>query len=552
MSELQRFELPPGEPEEQVLALLDRSDAALVVPAIDPPSVFRLIQDAGWDVAQALVPYLSDVQLQACVDLDAWRRQEFRPSHVLPWFAAMVAESDDATFKRQCRELDPEVLALVFKEYLLVDVWEEEGDVPESLWAYENVERSPDGVYALVYNGDDSTNALMRQGVARLYEVDMVLAWTLLEAVRWELRSTMEHEALRWRTSRLEEWGFVDLDEAMQIYRPRDGARFRERLEAGELPPKAAVETTVPQVLSVADADHFYFTRAAAALSAEELNVVMAEYTALQNRAMVAEGIDAADRSEIEVIALRTTGYLSIGLEFVSRADLEQATQILRVVAVRDLFRIGYTTVERLHENVQRLRRRPTLTLVEGQKFSLLRGADAALCEALYRVRPQYADATGVREIFRTQAQVDDAATRVAVIALKQLWLFSVMKVEPAALAQLAYGGALQNEPPQLSFDAFFATALMQVLIGERVSTDGLHPQQLGEVARRLRDPSWRADPLATFEPVVGPVFEALGGAGRLMSTWLDATLAWLDDELGAVTQPDAELLGDLLVLRAA
>src|SRR5690606_10071859 len=120
-----------------------------------------------------------------------------------------------------------------------------------------------------------------------------------------------------------------------------------------------------------------------------------------------------------------------------------------------------------------------TLSLVEGQKFSLLRGADAALCEALYRVRPQYADATGAREIFRTQAQVDDAATRVAVIALKQLWLFGVMKVDPAALAQLAYGGALQNEPPQLSLDAFFATALMQVLVGERVSTHGLQPQQL-------------------------------------------------------------------------
>lgn len=544
--------LPPGEPEEQVYAILDRPDASQFIATIDPPTIHRLVHDAGWEAAADLVPHLTAEQLQTCVDLDCWSRHEFRPGHLAPWLAALVSGADDATFRRRCRELDAEVLALWVKEYLLVDVWGEEGEVPDAFIHEEYVERSPDQVYALVYRGDEATNALLRAMLDRLFELDMVMAWTLLEAARWELKTGMEEEALRWRSSRLEEWGFVDFDEAMQIYRPLNGAPFRDRIEAGEVAAKPLVDpdANLPVLLDAADDDRFYAARIMKELGASALESVMAEFVALQNRASVAEGIDPGDRSDTQSVADRTTGYLSIGLEFLARRDDEQAVEILRHIALRDIFRVGFTTVDRLRENVQRVRRRPTLSLVEGQRFSLLRAADAALCESIANIRPTYAAADGTRDIFHTQAQVDDAAQRLGLIAFKQLWLFGVMNASPAELVQRASGDRWINEAPDLTFDAFFTTAVAQVILGQPPDTMGLAPAAVRQLPPYLSARAWETDVVAAFEPVVGPVFEALGVAGRLMTTWLEMTLAELVDELGPVIDASPQLFTSLLVLR--
>lgn len=546
-------QLPAGEPEEQIVAILDRPDAASFVAAIEAPTLYRLVLDAGWDVGQELVPYLTPQQLQTCLDFDCWTKGRFLPEKVAPWLAALVAEADDATFRRQCREMEPEVLAIFVQEYLWVDVFGEEGEVPLH-FADEMVERSPDGVYALVYRGDDSVNALIRAALNRLYELDMVLAWTLLEAARWELRSAMEEEALRWRTSRLEEWGFVDLDEAMEIYKPLDGAKYRERLERGEVGakrPAVAAENIAALAVLGEQGRGLYAARILARLSGQELETAMAEFVALQNRASIAEGIDPGDRGDVEAVAERTAGYLSIGLEFLSRRDDERAADILRTAPLRDVFRVGFTTVDRLRDHVHRIRRRPTLSLIEGERFSLLRGADAALGEALANVRPQYAALDGTREIFSTQAQVDDAAFRLGLIAFKQLWLFGVLGAGPAELAQRAHSGAWLNEPPELTFDAFFAAAVAQVLVGLEPDGLGLAPSDLPLLLERIRARPWADDLLATFEPLVGPALERLGPGGRLMTRWLEATLAELVDELGGVSVAMPEILTGLLLLRA-
>lgn len=547
-------QLPAGKPEEQVTAILDRPDVAIYVPTIEAPTVHRLVHDAGWEIAQDLVPYLSTEQLQTCLDLDCWSRYEFKPSQLSPWLAALVGGAEDQVLRARLRELDPEILALFVKEYLLVDVWGEEGEVPDAFWDEPHVERSPDGVYALVYNGDDATNALLRSTMNRLFDVDMVLAWTLLEAARWELKTPMEEEALRWRKSRLEEWGFVEIGEAMQIYKPLDGARFRERIESGELASKTRVEphTHLPALLELGSDERYFAVQAMSTLTPDELETTMSEFVALQNRAAVAEGIDPGDRADTQAVADRSTGYLSIGLEFLSRRDSARAADILRTVPLRDVFRVGFTTVERLRENVHRIRRRPTLTLVEGQRFSLLGEADATLCESIASVRPTYADSIGDRDIFHTQSQVDDAAQRLGLIAFKQLWLFGIMKTSPPELVHRASGGLWLNDADQLTFDGFFATAVAQVLLGTPVDTLGLSPSELSKLPARLRERPWEDDLLGAFEPLVGPVLEALGPASRLMTTWLESTVAELQDELAAVEAPEPQLLTGLLVVQEA
>lgn len=552
IDERRLVQLPDGTPAERIEALLDRPDAREYVQAVDAPVLYQLIKDAGWGEAEDLIGYVSTEQLQIFVDLDCWRRDVFDPRKLEPWMAAVLSETDDRTFRAHCRDTDPEVLALYFKDSLLVGLFDEEGMVPPEFYD-KDVAASPDGVYALVYPEDENSRALLNGLINRLYETDMVLAWTLLEAVRWELRSPMEEEAYRWRNSRLEEYGFVEFDEAMRIYRPLDPVRFRERIDAGDVDVKSAVDgpQNLPVLSGVADEGRYFAAAMIQRLEGESLQTVMAEFVALQNRALIAEGAEPSEAGDAQPVAERTTGYLSIGLEFLSRRNDERAVEILQSVHLRDVFRAGFTSVEKLRDNVARIRRRPTLTLVERERFSLLRAADAALCDAILRPRPMFAEISGDRDSFHTQDQVDRAALRLGLIAFKQLWLFGVMSVSPGELVQRTMSGLWLSEAPDLTFDAFFATALAQVLVERPPDTFGLRPGELNKLPALLRAKPWGDDAIGFFEPVVGPVLEELPAGVRLVGRWLETALAELHDELAAVSNVDTpELFRGLLVLQ--
>ena len=406
-----------------------------------------------------------------------------------------------------------------------------------------------------MYPEDEQSAALMRALLNRLYEVDRVLAWTLLEAVRWELVSPMEDEAYRWRTSRLQEYGFVEFDEAMSIYRPLDPAKYREKIEAGLIEAKGGVVApeNLPMIPDLASEERFYAARMLQRLDGSELDRAMAEFVALQNRAFVGEGIEPSDTSQGTFVAERTTGYLSIGLEFLARANDDAAVGILRIVPLRDVFRVGFTIVERLRENVAKLRHRPTMTLIEGERFSFLRGADAALCEALLNARPMYASDAFEHDIFRTQAQVDDAALRLGLIAFKQLWLFGVLGVEPPELVRLAYGDVWRNQPPSVTFDAIFATWVATYALGGRPDMYGLSEAELARLPAVVAARPWGDDPLLWFSSLVGQVLDVMPSAARLLTRWLEATLQRFDEELGSMaTVENPDLFVDLLLIQRA
>lgn len=545
--------LPDGTPRQKVEAMLDRPDADAYVKAVDAPVLFQLIRNAGWEDAQPLMAHVSTEQLQTFVDLDCWRKDRFQPDKLRPWLAAVVAETDDRTFRDHCRDVDAEILALFFKSTLRVDIMGEEGEVPEQFYG-DSVELSPDGVYAMVYPEDEATAVLLRQTIKRLYEVDRVLAWTLLEAVRWELVSPMEEEAYRWRRSRLEEYGFVEFDEAMKIYKPLDPARFRERLEAGEVDEKVAAEPqdNLPVLPSIPQEERFYAAAIIKSLDGADVQSVMAEFIALHNRALIAEGVEPGASSEADFVAERTTGYLSIGLEYLSRRNDEVAADLVRTVPLRDIFRAGFTTVERLRDNVARIRRRPALTIIEGEHWSLLREREAALCDAILRPRPQFAKSVTEHEIFHTQAQVDEAALRLGLIAFKQLWLFGVKQIAPGELVRFAYGDIWLNEAPDVTFDAFFASELAAVLSGREPDRFGVRPAELEKLPARLREKPWGDDPVGFFEPIVGPVLEQLPAGTRLVTRWLQETLDRLVDELGGVQEIDnPALFTPVLIVQA-
>ncbi|MFP4596929.1 MAG: DUF6178 family protein [Persicimonas sp.] len=532
--------LPPGEPQDQVKAIMEMRDPVGFLQSLDSHTFYQLIKGAGWDQTYDLIQYAEPRQIQNFLDFDCWTRDRLIPDKMEKWLVALVTEATDDKLREVARNLDPEVLAIYFKAHLHVEELDE-GRIPDDLEG--NIATSPDGVYAIVYPDDEDKSALLRALLERLYAADRVLAWTLLEAVRWELMSEMEEFAYKWRNSRLEEYGFVTRDEAVEVYSYVDPARYREKID-GELKPDEHLERLAPDTLDLPAVledeldDEFYAFRAVSKLvDPEVVQRIFYQIAALTNRTMIADGIDPGEVESGRQVIRRTLGYLSLGLEFLSRADLDLAGKQISYLPVKRIFQVGFSLPRKLQARLESLEHRPTLSIVEGDKFSLLDADERALAESLARPRPTFAWDQHNYEIFKSQDQLDSAAFRIGMIAFKQVWLFAVLRETLEALAEVVYSDQTVNEPPAVTFDTLFTTWVANFLLGGEATLRPLRPGGLKRLTKVLRQAPWDDKGKAYFKPLLDEVEDSVPVASnRLFIRWVNQSIERLDEEFSQVT----------------
>lgn len=535
------------DPAEQIDSIIRREDAEETLQSMDAPVLYRLIKRAGWDQAYDLLQYVTPEQLQVFIDFDCWQRDRLQTETLQKWLSALVAEADDEQFKTVCRELDPEILPIFFKTHLKVEQTDDENQPPEE-WEGE-VEVTPDGWYAIKYPEDDEdAGRLIRMILDRLYYVDRTLAWTLLEAVRWELMANMEEEAYRWRNSRLEEFGFVPREQAVEVYAFRSPVQYRESIEekdkgdqARRVEPPARLD--VPAVVRDEFDDEFFVYRVMRAITDDEdLRRILYQMRTLMNRTIVADGIEPGNLELGREVVRRTLGYLSLGLEFLARGKDEKAAGYLRDLPTKEIFQTGYSLTAKLQKKVQEMRDRPTLTLVDSDDYSLLGADDRALVESLLRTRPTYAADANTYDIFKSQEQLDDAAFRVGTIAFKQMWLFGIQEQDVGELAELIYSDETMNAPDEVTFETLFATRLVNFFADD---VDGplapLDPVKLRDLPELMRRAPWGEDPVDYLsDDLISPIVDAAPVATRnLVVKWVRETMSTLREEFAGIREVD-------------
>ncbi len=529
--------LPPGEPNEQIRAIFEMSDPPAFLQQLDSQVFYQLIKSAGWSDSYDLVQYAKPRQIQSFIDFDCWTRDRLIPEKMEKWLTALVTEASDEKLRDVARNLDEEMLAIYFKHNLRVEEMED-GEIPQHLEG--NVATSPDNVYALVYPEDEDTSALLRLLLDRLYAVDRVMAWTLLEASRWELLSEMEEYAYKWRNSRLEEFGFVSRDEAIEVYSYINPREYRDKIEAS--PPGERVDTVVPDNLDLPAVledeldDEFWVFQALSRIDEpEDVRRVIHQIQSTANRTMIADGIEPGEIESGREVIRRTLGYLSLGLEFLSRGELDVGADRLITLPVKRVFQVGFSLARKLQSNIERLSHRPALTIVEGDRYSLLNSEERALAEALTRPRPVYAEDEFTFDIFKRQEQLDSAAFRIGQIAFKQLWLFALSQKSVSEIGELVYGEDTVNDPTSVTFDSLFATWLANFLIAETPELRALTGPEIQKLATVVHDAPWESEN-AFFKPLLdAPERGVPETSSRLFTRWVFDVIDDLADELGQV-----------------
>jgi len=261
-----------------------------------------------------------------------------------------LQEAGPSALKTWLRESEPELICLILKKWVQVHTWDREQDSEEPPFF------SLDQVYYLEFTEPLREKALKRFLTA-LAEDDLAFYHQILENVAWHTDADFEDYLLHFRTARLAEKGFPDLEEALAVYTPLSPERFRNMEAAGTLftpmPPEDA--RLAPEYTLVRQPEGTLFRAATGEVrEPRDLERIKRELAALANRVLVADGKTPDDPAALEASLAGVAGYISIGLERLVSWDVPRAGELLARAPLASLFQVGFDGVLKVQRQAER------------------------------------------------------------------------------------------------------------------------------------------------------------------------------------------------------
>jgi len=386
-----RTQLERGRRSRRADALLAGADPVSAIRALPPDEFFYVLHELGFPEALDIMVHGTAEQVQGALDLAIWDRDQISTERADEWLAAM-AEVPYETVAAWARGLDVELLALLLRQRARIyDLsLEEPPDEPEGI-----LFDTPDRLFTLELLGDEQTQRTTQHLIENLYRADQFMMRRLLVGMRSEIDVELEETALRWRSGRMADLGFVDFYQALEVYRELDPASVH--LEPGPVastrpPDESAADShlRLPVVMADRLAGATPFARAVAGLtSAAEVADLHFALVALCNRVLSADRVSPGDDSTVAAVLARVAATLDLAVEFLSRGDDAAGVAAVQRVPLTRLFRLGISLVGRLHKLARSLVRdspfaalRPTVELWEPE--------DADVIAALTKLRPLF------------------------------------------------------------------------------------------------------------------------------------------------------------------
>ncbi|MBA3819305.1 MAG: hypothetical protein H0X17_10465 [Deltaproteobacteria bacterium] len=443
-------------------ALLSQDDAEGAIAALSPNEIFELVHEVGFEDAADLIHLATPSQIQGCIDLDGWNKDQLDFAPLKPWLSALI----DAGFEKLGQvwsKLDSELRALILQRQVRVydtTLGEEPAEDNES-----PIMATPDRFFMLELLGDEDSGRLTQQLVEDLYRADLDLARHTIMSARSELTSELEEMSYRWRTARLADMGYVDFYEALDLFRPLDAGQVK----IGEGSHERIVGEDVNQMpLAIAEEvlGRNFLARALAAIEEpEEAERVEGALLMLVNKVLAAGRAKPGQPEVVRRGALYATATLSLGLETIARGDLGRATEALSSIGLARLFRVGYTVTHKLSRLAQAL---ATRSVTAG---SPARELVAGLCSP----RPLFSRAAdapptnGLRP-FESSSDLRRAGELLTGLTVR------IALVESLGVDVLALGQAPEPRP---SLDDHIRTALARAVVGGGFTGEALSQAEL-------------------------------------------------------------------------
>ena len=335
--------------------------------ALIPQELFWTIKEIGEQDAMELIDYASPEQIAFFLDMEVWIKWSYSRESGVEWLERLL-ECGEAKIVETIPQLDQELLLLMFRKEIEVG-----GGVGELVTDEERLipwDHSFDNIYFITFLHKESSH-LVAKLLDILFRRAKNLYLGLMEGVKNEMDSELEDQAFRFRSGRLADLGFPELDDALAVYAPLDPASFA---------PAHAKEPVYGVVAPPVPVHLVEGTLLERILSGGVSETVLTELNYLLNAALVAEEVQFSDTEAMTTVFQRVYGYLNIALEYLSEGDETRATEIINNEYLKRLFQLGFGLVTRLRHEAKRLRR-------ETDDFSY---ASGKVLEGLSTPRPRF------------------------------------------------------------------------------------------------------------------------------------------------------------------
>ncbi|MFZ5563840.1 MAG: DUF6178 family protein [Thermodesulfobacteriota bacterium] len=340
-------------PAKQAMELiLSSPDAPAIVHSMADQDFYFLVNDIGPEDALELLSLASGTQWEHITDIECWNRDTISGPSIIRWFGLLMQAGKDRfvqwmaadkhellelllyyTTQASAREHDQDASEyddtfFTFDDLFYVRFtkrWPQDPDLPETIEAdHEKV------LYAFL---------------KRLADIDYITYRNLLFYTANVLPAEAEEEAFRQRNVRLAEKGLLPFEEAVGIYQPLPAGRGPARKPARKAGRASRLPVPVVHTQLMEKATLF-----ASALervdSPAALEALSAEFAALCNNIVVADGARLTAKQELSHVVNKACGYIAIGLSRLAQSDTSpdpsKAAALMTAHPLSDIFRLGY------------------------------------------------------------------------------------------------------------------------------------------------------------------------------------------------------------------
>jgi hypothetical protein len=506
--------------------------AGRLVKALPPEEVLLTVKGLGGEDALPIVAHTSPEQLRFLLDVELWKRDQVDAAKVIEWLHYLLACGEDKV-EEFVTTTDPELVAIMLRKLLYLVPNEEGVTIPEGLPSI-----MPDEFFTILANYPEeleNTRLLLRV----LRQVDRNLFYKLLFLAYGAVDEEATETAYRWRSSRLEEFGLLDFDEAVEIYgyigedEARGLAAASGTIGAGA----EEAEWVAPSfpVLLVKRRTRLYQLL----LSLEDRALaqrLLREVAFSAGRLLVADAEHIGEIASMTHALTRFFALANVGLVFLAGDDREEALRVIERLPLREVFQVGFSRALDLKRRAAALAGRywpewgsRGFTFLDHQRAELMLGLLARVPQYV----PPARDGEGPRD-FETMEEVRGAAAALLEIeAVAEACFDRLGLPRPGALPA---GEAEAGPPGEITFENVIVTGAVRLLIAGEFRIEPLSRAEVREMFTRMleRDPAgrYRLSPAARVA-----VLDRLAGATGLRGTAWNAFRGFVEAGLGALEQ---------------
>jgi hypothetical protein len=385
--------------------MLENAEGRSRIRRLASAHLFFGVKELEDEEISRLLPHVTQEQWTGILDLDVWSKDRVSLGQFLYW-EKFILQAQDSVAAKLIRAADPELWELLFNRHLSTYMKNEdeiEGPIKEGDYL-----DTPDGNYLVVLPANAERAGLLRALLLRLYELDPGWAALTLESSRYRTSKEAEEVAYQNRKRRIEEMGFQDYYEAIEIYSlPPLGAELPEKKRT-----KLADVTNLPSILASGSAGPLLIFRAFATLTQrQEMESAVEELLSLCNKVLSADRITPTEPSLVKRGIRKAIHGVNLGLDLWSGGDLAKARQGLQRHYLLHFFQMGHAALLDLQKEARSLKAEKKLA---PGSFS------ETFTQALSRNYPLLAVSAGTRirrKFFATRRQLGEAREQLREIS---------------------------------------------------------------------------------------------------------------------------------------